>query len=273
MAINPTDHAELNAVLAQLVAANQALLAGNFVGAYLHGSFAVGDADLASDVDYMIVVQHVVADDQVADVEAMQARIWALDSNWAKHLECSYITEQALRRYEPESAPLLYFVNGSSVAERSHHDNTLVVRWQLRERGITLAGPDIHALIDPVPVDELRHAVRSFMHSRGDGWWAKPENFSNRFHQPFAVLTYCRMLHTLATGTVVSKPAAAAWAEAHLDPRWSDLIQRAVADRPDPSRRFRTAAAPDDVAETLEFMRHVIAISDTFMPGMPATET
>ena len=110
------------------------------------------------------------------------------------------------------------------------------------------------------------------MRSRGDGWFANPEHISNRFYQPFAVLTYGRMLHTLATGTVVSKPAAAAWAQARLDPRWSDLIQRAVADRPDPSRRARTPADPDDVAETLEFMRHVIAISDTFVPGTPATK-
>lgn len=270
--MHPTDDSGLNAVLAELVAANQTLLAGNFVGAYLHGSFAVGDPDDASDVDYMIVVQHTIADDQVADVEAMQARVWALDSNWAKHLEGSYITQQALQRYEPESAPLLYFDNGSRVTERSHHDNTLVVRWQLRERGIALAGPDIRDLIDPVPVDVLRREVRSIMHSRADGWFANPENIGNRFYQPFVVLTYCRMLHTMATGTVVSKPAAAAWAQANLDPRWSDLIQRAIADRPDPGLRARTPADPDDVAQTLEFMRHVIAISDTFVPGTATTE-
>ncbi len=274
MPMQPTDHTDLNAVLAQLVAANQALLADNFVGAYLHGSFAVGDPDEASDVDYMIVVQHEIVDDQVdqvADVEAMQSRVWALDSNWAKHLEGSYITQHALRRLEPDSAPLLYFDNGSRVAERSHHDNTLVVRWQLRERGITLAGPDIHGLIDPVPVDDLRREVRAIMYSRADGWFANPEHIGNRFYQPFAVLTYCRMLHTLATGTVVSKVAAAAWAQGQLEPRWTGLIQRAVADRPDPSMRARTPADPDDVAETLEFMRHVIAVSDTFGPGTVAT--
>ncbi|MCC7020225.1 MAG: DUF4111 domain-containing protein [Ardenticatenales bacterium] len=272
MPIHSTDCTDLNAILVQLVAANKTLLAGNFVGAYLHGSFAVGDPDEASDVDYMIVVERDIADDQVADIEAMQARLWALDSNWAKHLEGSYITRHALRRYAPDSAPLLYFDNGSRVVERSQHDNTFVVRWQLRERGITLAGPDIRTLLDPVPVDDLRREVRAIMHSRADGWFAHPEHIGNRFYQPFAVLTYCRMLHTLATGTVVSKPAAAAWAQAQLDPRWTDLIQRAVADRPDPSGRARTPADPGDVVETLAFMRHVIAVSDTFVPGGPATE-
>jgi len=117
-------------------------MAGNFVGAYLHGSFAVGDPDEASDVDFMIVVHREIADDQVADIEAMHSQVWELDSNWAKHLEGSYIPQHALRCYVPESAPLLYFDNGNRVAERSRHDNTFVVRWQLRERGITPADPD-----------------------------------------------------------------------------------------------------------------------------------
>lgn len=260
----PTPYFDLNRMLADLVAANKALLADNFVGAYLHGSFAVGDPDEASDVDYMIVVEHEIAEDQVADLEAMQALIYRLDSKWAKHLEGSYITRKALRRYHPESAALLYFDNGSIAAERSHHDNNLVVRWQLRERGITLAGPAIHGLIDPVPVTALRHEVQAVMRSRGDGWFAEPENISNRFYQPFAVLGYCRMLHTLATGTIVSKPAAAAWAQRSLDGRWAKLIQGAIDDRPEPSLRFRTPADPEDVAQTLEFIRYAIEQSSGF---------
>jgi hypothetical protein len=40
----PTPYAELNAVLAHLVEGARTALGGNFVGAYLQGSFAVGDA-------------------------------------------------------------------------------------------------------------------------------------------------------------------------------------------------------------------------------------
>lgn len=264
MITHPTSYADLNAVLADLVAANEALLAGNFVGAYLHGSFAVGDPDEASDVDYMVVVEHEIADDRVADFEAMQARIYQLGSNWARHLEGSYITRHALRRYDPESAALLYFDNGSIVAERSNHDNNLIVRWQLRERGITLAGPAIHGLLEPIPVAELRHEVLAVMRSRGDGWFAKPENISNRFYQPFAVLIYCRMLHTLATGTIVSKSAAAMWAQQHLDSRWNSLIQRAVDDRPEPSIRARSPADPVEVKRTLEFIQYAIEKSGEY---------
>jgi predicted nucleotidyltransferase len=269
MTPHPTPFADLNAVLDALVAANRALLAGNFVGAYLHGSFAVGDADEASDVDYMIVVDHEIAEDEVADFEALQARVYQLDSNWARHLEGSYITRSALRRYDPASAPLLYFDNGSIVAERSQHDNNLVVRWQLRERGIILAGPAIRGLVEPVPAADLRREVLAAMRGRSGDWLAKPENIGNRFYQPFAVLTFCRMLHTLATGTIVSKPAAARWAQQHLESRWTELIQRAVDERPEPSLRGRTPADPAAVKQTLEFIRYALEKSGAYDVAAP----
>jgi hypothetical protein len=46
---------------------------------------------------------------------------------------------------------------------------------------------------------------------------ANPKKPNNRFYQPFAVLSYCRMLHTLRLGTVESKRAGATWAKEALD--------------------------------------------------------
>ena len=45
----PTVFPELNELLGELVARVQSILAGNFVGAYLTGSFALGAGDLHSD--------------------------------------------------------------------------------------------------------------------------------------------------------------------------------------------------------------------------------
>jgi predicted nucleotidyltransferase len=46
----PTIYPELNRVLEDLVASARTILVENFCGAYLQGSFAVGDADVHSDV-------------------------------------------------------------------------------------------------------------------------------------------------------------------------------------------------------------------------------
>jgi hypothetical protein len=50
----PTPDPELNAVQHELVTSTQAVLGDNFIGAYLQGSFAVGDWDAHSDVDWLI---------------------------------------------------------------------------------------------------------------------------------------------------------------------------------------------------------------------------
>ena len=53
----PTPYPELNSVLQDLVESVQSVLGTKFVGAYLQGSFAVGDFDLHSDVDFIMVIE------------------------------------------------------------------------------------------------------------------------------------------------------------------------------------------------------------------------
>jgi hypothetical protein len=55
-----------------------------------------------------------------------------------------------------------------------------------------------------------------------------PAAIDSRWLQAFLVVLYCRMLHTLETGTVVSKKAASQWALAKLDARWQRLIASSV---------------------------------------------
>ncbi|MCW5851346.1 MAG: DUF4111 domain-containing protein [Anaerolineae bacterium] len=63
-----------------------------------------------------------------------------------------------------------------------------------------------------------------------------------------------RILYTLHHAAVVSKRAAAAWAQTALEPRWRPLIQRAQAHRLD----WAGPADPDALAETLAFIQWVV---------------
>ncbi len=76
----------------------------------------------------------------------------------------------------------------------------------------------------------------------------------SRWKQPYLVLSLCRMLHTLDSGTVMSKRAAGEWALDALDAEWADLIRRALADRPDPWLRVYQPADPEAAARTLAFV-------------------
>jgi len=255
----PTVFPELNAVLQDLVTSTRAILAENFCAAYLQGSFALGEADEYSDVDFLIVTNDEVREAQLLDLQAMHKRLFALETAWAQHLEGSYAPRERFRQVDPSRSAFLFLDNGASNLVWDDHCNTAVVRWVLREHGIVLAGPDPESVIDPVPTEQLRrealNGIREFA-----AWAPEPTKAGpmSRWKQPYLVLTFCRMLHTLQNARVASKREAAAWALETLDPEWATLIRRALAERPDPWLRVYQPANPELVEQTLAFTDYVL---------------
>src|SRR5262249_61150604 len=104
----PTPYADLNTVRHELVSTARAVLGENFCGAYLQGSFALGDADAHSDVDFLIVTHDEVSDAQAAALRPIHAWFPTLDIEWARHLEGSYVPKVALRRRDLPRRTYLY---------------------------------------------------------------------------------------------------------------------------------------------------------------------
>jgi hypothetical protein len=260
----PTPYSRLNHVLATLVESVQAILVDNFVGAYLQGSFATGDFDVHSDVDWIMVTEADLTTTHVEALQAMHGHIYNLESTWAQHLEGSYFPRQVLWDLSQRSRKLWYLDNGARSLVESEHCNTAVVRWVLREQGLVLRGPPPATLVAPVSTGELRREILETLISWGEEILADPDGFNNRFYQSFIVLSYCRMLHDLQAGVISSKQAAADWAQANLDPSWRGLIERSWAGRPNPALSVRHPADGEDFAATLEFVRYVIRESKRY---------
>lgn len=248
----PTAFPELNGVLEELVAGTRRALGDNLVGIYLQGSFAVGDADEHSDVDFVAVTERQLTDREQRELQALHERLFRLPSPWAQHLEGSYVTREQLRRVDPARTPWFYFDNGATEPVWDNHDNSAVVRWSLREHGVVLEGPDPTTLVDPISGAELRREVLWVIDDFGD-WLRARETWSARL-QTLAVISYCRILHTLETGAVASKRTSGVWAREALDTEWRDLIDRALDDRPDPWSKVRETAETSLVRRTLRFV-------------------
>ena len=280
----PTPFAELNAVLDHFLTGVRELLGDNFVGAYLQGSFAVGDATEFSDCDFIVVTRRDLAPDEIPALDAFHAAIHERPETYWRHaLEGSYVPAAILRRWSddprdppgeprgpdwadpgtsgtpPRGYPFWYLDHGARTLVRSEHDNTQVVRWCLREKGVVLAGPPPRELIDPVPAAALRAEVRATMDLCLS---VNLEPMALVAWQAFWVGLYCRMLHTLATGAVHSKKAGFAWASHALDPQWRGLIERAAAVRKGDTAQSGRPADPADVAATRAFVRYAIEHAD-----------
>jgi len=261
----PTSYQELNRVLGELVSRVQRILDENFVGAYLQGSFAVGGYDPHSDVDFIVVVEDEMSSHQVDGLQVMHDHVYRLDSEWAKHLEGSYFPREILRHHSRRGVELWYLEHGSRSLVRSDHCNTILVRWIVREKGVTLAGPPPKTLVDPISEELLRAEISHTLTYWGQKILDDPAPYNNRFYQSYIVLNWCRMLHDLYRGYPGSKREGVDWAKSVLDPAWSDLIDRAWDGRPDPATKIKQPADPEAFARTLRFVEYVTRESRAYI--------
>jgi hypothetical protein len=250
----------------------------------------VGDFDEESDVDLVIAVDRDIADKDVPALQDLHGKLHTAAPPWSQRLELSYFPKEILRRWSltprdppgapprpaswkdpgtsnspPHVYPLLFLGNGERELVRSEHDNTRVVRWITREKGIVLAGPDPRTLIDEVTADSLREEMRETAQKVAKVL-TDPAEVKNRYWQSFFVTVCVRMLHTLETGVVASKKVANAWGAVSLPERWRPLITRAAAmwrspidvgtKAPDPAELKETQAFADFLVEKVTSASH-----------------
>ena len=246
-----------------------------FVGLYPLGSLAIGDFDLTSDVDFLVVTTDELKADDVARVQAAHLRSRSEDTRWMRRLEYSFIS---LSRLHAESSPYLadgrrnaapdrglwYFENGSDSIQRSDHDNSLVSRWTLRYRSHAVLGPEPAAFAPAITADALRREIRGSLIGWHELVLADASPFENRFHQVFLVLNDCRALQDLHEGRITSKKEGAHWGREHLDAEWRPLIDYCWEQRRDPGIHVSQPADPAAWARTIDFMAYSATLAEAY---------
>jgi hypothetical protein len=255
--VQPTPYPDLNAVLAAFVAGVRSALDAGLLGVYLVGSFALGDADEHSDVDFLVACSAELSEPQVVALQALHGSLYDLETPWAQHLEGSYAPVGRLRRLAGAQTPFWYLDNGSRELVPDAHCNTVLVRWVLGRCGVTLAGRSPETLVDPVSAGDLRREAVGQMREYAK-WASELGETMTQWQQPYLVITSCRVLATVALGEVLSKRAATEWAAEALAPQWRELIARAQADRRDPWGRVHRAADRALAEQTLAFVDYAL---------------
>ncbi|WP_433273721.1 aminoglycoside adenylyltransferase domain-containing protein [Actinosynnema sp. CS-041913] len=225
-----TPFEELDAVLADLVGAARDILGDTYVGAYVQGSFALGAGDLDSDCDFVIATTVPPGGAVEAGLRALHDEIPTRAGFWTRELEGSYADVTSLRGVDGLGVPWLFCDHGHRELIWDTHCNTPHTRWILRHHGIVLDGPPIASLVDDVPPEVLRDAMRVALPTvlADVLTWASPDI---AWTQRYIVSTYCRVLYTLVTARVAAKRDALEWAMEHLAPSWRPLLVQVLGDR------------------------------------------
>ena len=257
--ITPTSFPEVNAILQELLESIQSVLGAHFVGMYLEGSLANGDFDQDSDIDFVVVTDVEVIEDLFSGLQSMHALIATIASPWAIQLEGSYLSQQALRRYDPTNDihPNIERGEGERLKMTRHEAVWNVHRHILRERGITILGPDPRTLIDPLTTNDLKQAMSPALTGWGMYLLNHPEEIRHRGYQSYIVLTLCRILYTLQVGEVTSKLKSASWVKETTGEKWKILIDHAW------EGRHASQMSPDPVAirQTQDFIEYTLEVS------------
>lgn len=248
-----TSYPSVNVILGELLTAVTPILGDQFIGLYLTGSLALGDFNPnRSDIDFVAATAVDLPDETVAALAAMHARLRASGRKWATKIEGDYIPLATLRRYDPANVSYPHLGDDGHFAVELHGSDMIIQFHTLREKGVALAGPPPHTLIDPIPSDDLRRAASGVL----KGWWQpmldSPYRLPESGYQVYAILTMCRMLYTIRLGGVISKPAAAKWALDVVDGRFHPLIRQA--------NTWQNGMPFDRLAETLDFISYVLQV-------------
>ena len=227
----PTPYPDVNEILDLLLTNVREILGDRFVGMYLYGSLSSGNFNPeTSDIDFLVVTTDSLAKEKTAALKSMHEQLWARGLPRAERLEGSYIPKALIRRHDPDGVPCPT-VNEQEFFVDKRGSDWIIQRHVIRECGVTLAGPNPRSLIDPVSPDEIRGAVRGTLQE----WWFPMLQDSSWLaergseYRAYAILTMCRALYALEHGTILSKAAAARWAQTRLGEGWHEAIAQALA--------------------------------------------
>jgi hypothetical protein len=252
--LSPTPFDDVNAVLDDFLARIQALLGSRFQGMYLVGSLALGDFDpRGSDIDIVVVTDTGIDDTLFGHLQDLHARFAASDSPWANNVEAVYVSYSALRHAVPSVSHYPQIERGTQLFKAPLESGWVFQRSTLRERGVVVAGPDPRTLVDAIDPQDMYSAVAAIAglwieQAATDPMWL--DWLQQRDNQTFVILTLCRMLYSLATGSVASKPHAAEWARKELGRPWSTLIERSLT-----QQHQAGEIAQSEVDETIAFIQ------------------
>jgi streptomycin 3"-adenylyltransferase len=221
-----------------------ALLGGNLVGVYLHGSSVLGDWDEArSDVDLLAVSTGPVSGpERRAVARELVSLPWP-----GVGLEFSLMTRGVAER-PPDPPPFEVHVataDATSVVEgsgRAGDPDLLIHVLMTRRAGAAILGPSPEIVFGEPPRAAALLAIEE------DLRWAL-----DRRKLGYAVLNACRAVRFLKDDRVSSKLDAGAWAIEHRAAPAS-LVREAMAER----RGARANIAPSDAAEFVERTRALL---------------
>lgn len=196
----------------------------SLIGVYLYGSAVMGGLRLDSDIDILVIASRALSAELRKDLLKKLMNVSGKVGNVDKirSLEVTVINHDDVVpwRYPPKRE----FIYGEWLRSKyeqgyipeSEYDSDLtILLHQAREHSVPLFGCTVKEMLDPVPIGDIRKAMKDSLHSLMSYLKGDERN---------VLLTLARMWVTASSGDIMTKDAAAEWAIVQLSNEHAKLL-------------------------------------------------
>ncbi|MGN7402437.1 aminoglycoside nucleotidyltransferase ANT(9) [Cytobacillus praedii] len=187
------------------------LLGRTVVGIYLFGSAVIGGLRMNSDVDVLVVVNQSLTKETRRKLTDRLMLISGKIGNTAsvRPLEVTIINQRDVVPWSyPPKNEFIYgewlrdeFEKGQ-IQEPTYDPDLAIVLAKVRKHSVSLFGPQALDILDPVPMSDIRRAIKESLPGLIEGTKGDERN---------VILTLARMWLTVAVGEISPKDVAAEW--------------------------------------------------------------
>jgi hypothetical protein len=232
-----------------------------FMGAfYLHGSLALDAFDTQfSDIDFITVINRRTSKDDFDRLAAIHQTLKRQYPDWP--LSGAYLQWGDLGQFEDKIEPHPHY-HDDVLHARGYHDINSVTWWLLKNRGLSLYGPEPTTLDFSVDWDRLTVNMLENLNTYWRGFTRKPPRMLWLIYDygiQWVILGVLRQFYTFREHDITSKTGSATYGLKHLPARWHPIIQEALNIRHQTKNslyRSRITRALD----AMRFLNYIIAV-------------
>lgn len=211
------------AIIDELRRSIDIVLSTSVVGAYLFGSYVLGDFDeRLSDIDVLVVTRLPVTDDELVALSEMHSNLVARHPDWDNRVEVMYLDVTTLRAFR-DGGEVIRISPGEPLHRTAFLQHWLVDLYTVQESGLTILGAEANGVLPHIAEDEFKTSISSTV----EEWLDWMRGTLQERYLAYIRLALCRSLFAFRFGKQTSKPAAARWV-AQEYPEWADVASEAV---------------------------------------------
>ncbi|RJS50134.1 aminoglycoside adenylyltransferase domain-containing protein [Bacillus sp. PK3_68] len=204
-------------------------------GLYLHGSIALNAyIHGSSDIDFIAIVNRQLTE---AEIKILSNTHRSLTNKYKKTgMDGCYLLWEDIGKKQTETKKCLY-VNEGKVGWSNHEINP-VTWWILKNKGISMIGPDVTSFHFDVDKSDLTDYVLNNMNT----YWLNRISTMKRFERmalllpnkfleqelQWSITGMLRQFYTLKEHEIISKVDAGKYAINYMPDRWHNIIREAI---------------------------------------------